>query len=185
MQLKLKNHKANIFEQLPFDNSKQSIVFLPGQEWITEYCRCLILKNCTIVSIFWVLIAGHGFTSGPIVNSIDEHSLFCIDVFDQLDIKEPILIGHSWGGLVALDLSTKVKHKMTICMNIAYPFLVGDMLLDFAKGNLDQAVEFLMKYGIHKFPKTEIKTKGFGTMGSGFYGRKKRPNQITIWNKSC
>ena len=92
---------------------------------------------------------------------------------DQLDIKEPILIGHSWGGLVALDLSTKVEHDMTICMNIAYPFLVGDMLLDFAKGNLDQAVEFLMKYGIHKFPKTEIKTKGFGTMGSGFYGRKK------------
>ena len=30
MQLKLKNHKANIFEQLPFDSSKQSIVFLPG-----------------------------------------------------------------------------------------------------------------------------------------------------------
>ena len=118
-------------------------------------------------------LPGHGYTAGPIVNSIDEHSLFCIDVFDQLDIKEPILIGHSWGGLVALDLSTKVKHKMTICMNIAYPFLVGDMLLDFAKGNLDQAVEFLMKYGIHKFPKTEIKTKGFGTMGSGFYGRKK------------
>ena len=58
-------------------------------------------------------------------------------------------------------------------MNIAYPFLVGDMLLDYAKGNLDQAVEFLMKYGIYKFPKTEIKTKGFGTMGSGFYGRKK------------
>ena len=47
------------------------------------------------------------------------------------------------------------------------------MLLDYAKGNLDQAVEFLMKYGIYKFPKTEIKTKGFGTMGSGFYGRSK------------
>ena len=45
------------------------------------------------------------------------------------------------------------------------------MLLDYAKGNLDQAVEFLMKYGIYKFPKTKIKTKGFGTMGSGFYGR--------------
>ena len=58
-------------------------------------------------------------------------------------------------------------------MNIAYPFLVGDMLLDHAKGNLDQAVEFLTKYGVYKFPKTEIKTKGFGTMGSGFYGRSK------------
>ena len=34
-------------------------------------------------------------------------------------------------------------------------------------------MEFLMKYGVYKFPVIEIKTKGFGTMGSGFYGRKK------------
>ena len=174
MQLKLKNHKANIFEQLPFDSSKQSIVFLPGAGMDHRILSMFSLEELhNSYNILGFDLPGHGYTSGPIVNSIDEHSLFCIDVFDQLDIKEPILIGHSWGGLVALDLSTKVKHKMTICMNIAYPFLVGDMLLDFAKGNLDQAVEFLMKYGIHKFPKTEIKTKGFGTMGSGFYGRKK------------
>ena len=76
------------------------------------------------------------------------------------------------GWIAALDLSLNVSTN-TICMNIAYPFLVGDMLLDYAKGNLDQAVEFLMKYGIYKYPKTEIKTKGFGTMGSGFYGRSK------------
>ena len=62
---------------------------------------------------------------------------------------------------------------MTICMNIAYPFLVGDILLDYAKGNLDQAVEFLMKYGVYKMPETEIKTTGFGVKGSGFYGRAK------------
>ena len=58
-------------------------------------------------------------------------------------------------------------------MNIAYPFLVGDILLDYAKGNLDQAVEFLMKFGIYKMPETEIKTTGFGVKGSGFYGRSK------------
>lgn len=58
-------------------------------------------------------------------------------------------------------------------MNIAYPFLVGDLLLDHAKGNLDQAVEFLTKYGVYKFPEVEIKSAGFGVKGSGFYGRSK------------
>jgi hypothetical protein len=47
------------------------------------------------------------------------------------------------------------------------------MLLDVAKGNLDQAVEFLTKYGVYKFPDVEIKTQGFGVKGSGFYGRAK------------
>tara|TARA_B100001175_G_scaffold210720_1_gene178982 strand:- start:4899 stop:5780 length:882 start_codon:yes stop_codon:yes gene_type:complete len=174
MQLNLKNHKANIFEKQPFDDSKQSIIFLPGAGMDHRILSMFSLEN--IQQSYNVLgfdLPGHGFTSGPIVNSIEDHSVFCIDVLNNLNIKKPIFVGHSWGGLVALDLSTKVEHKMTICMNIAYPFMVGDMLLDYAKGNLDQAVEFLMKYGVYKMPETEIKTKGFGTKGSGFYGRSK------------
>jgi hypothetical protein len=90
-----------------------------------------------------------------------------------MKLKSPIFVGHSWGGLIALDLSLRVKNRMTLCMNIAYPFLVGEMLLDHAKGNLDQAVEFLTKYGVYKFPEVEIKSQGFGVKGSGFYGRSK------------
>tara|TARA_B100001758_G_C18400994_1_gene608985 strand:- start:230 stop:1111 length:882 start_codon:yes stop_codon:yes gene_type:complete len=174
MQLSLKNHKANIFEKYPFDSSKQSIIFLPGAGMDHRILSMFNLENLKDhYNVLGFDLPGHGYTSGPIVNSINDHSLFCVDILKNLNIQKPIIIGHSWGGLIALDLSTKVEHKMTICMNIAYPFMVGDMLLDYAKGNLDQAVEFLMKYGIHKFPKTEIKTKGFGTKGSGFYGRSK------------
>tara|TARA_Y100000996_G_scaffold359040_1_gene300943 strand:- start:829 stop:1710 length:882 start_codon:yes stop_codon:yes gene_type:complete len=174
MQLSLKNHKANIFEKYPFDSSKQSIIFLPGAGMDHRILSMFNLENLKDhYNVLGFDLPGHGYTSGPIVNSINDHSLFCVDILKNLNIQKPIIIGHSWGGLIALDLSTKVEHKMTICMNIAYPFMVGDMLLDYAKGNLDQAVEFLMKYGIHKFPKTEIKTRGFGTKGSGFYGRSK------------
>lgn len=174
MQLNLKNYKANIFEKYPFDGSKTSVIFLPGAGMDHRILSMFDLNGLKDnFNILGFDLPGHGYTSGPIVNSISEHSSFCVEVLNELEIKEPILIGHSWGGLIALDLSTKIEHKMTICMNIAYPFMVGDMLLDHAKGNLDQAVEFLMKYGIYKFPKTEIKTRGFGTMGSGFYGRKK------------
>ena len=174
MQLTLKNHRANIFEKNQFDSKKTSIVFLPGAGMDHRIISMFDLKDLyDQYNILGIDLPGHGYTSGPIVDSIRDHTNFCIDVFNELDISAPIVIGHSWGGLVALDLSTEFQNKMTICMNIAYPFLVGDMLLDYAKGNLDQAVEFLMKYGVYKFPKTEIKTKGFGTMGSGFYGRKK------------
>ena len=174
MQLNLKNHRANIFEKNQFDSKKISIFFLPGAGMDHRIISMFDLEELyDDYNILGIDLPGHGYTSGPIVESIRDHSNFCIEVFNALNIQTPIVIGHSWGGLVALDLSTEFKNKMTICMNIAYPFLVGDMLLDYAKGNLDQAVEFLMKYGVYKFPKTEIKTKGFGTMGSGFYGRKK------------
>ena len=174
MQLNLKNHKANIFEKNSFDSSKTSIVFLPGAGMDHRIVSMFSLESLyEKYNILGIDLPGHGYTSGPIVSSIRDHTNFCIDVFNETDIKSPIVIGHSWGGLVALDLSTEFQNKMTICMNIAYPFLVGDMLLDHAKGNLDQAVEFLTKYGVYKFPKTKIKTKGFGTMGSGFYGRSK------------
>ena len=174
MQLNLKKHRANIFEKSSYDENKPSIVFIPGagmdHRIVSMFEIDPLLESHNILAID---LPGHGYTSGPIFHKIEDHSLFCIDVFEEIKIKDPIVIGHSWGGLVALDLSTKFKNKMTICMNIAYPFLVGEMLLDHAKGNLDQAVEFLTKYGIYKFPEVEIKTKGFGTMGSGFYGRSK------------
>ena len=174
MQINLKNHRAIIFEKNPYDEKKVSIVFVPGAGMDHRIISMFDLEDLyEEYNILGVDLPGHGYTSGPIVDSIRDHTNFCIDVFKEINIKDPIVIGHSWGGLVALDLSTEFQNSMTICMNIAYPFLVGDMLLDYAKGNLDQAVEFLMKYGIYKFPKTEIKTKGFGTMGSGFYGRSK------------
>ena len=56
MQLKLKNHKANIFEQLPFDNSKQSIVFLPGAGMDHRILSMFNLEELHNSLIFWVLI---------------------------------------------------------------------------------------------------------------------------------
>ena len=43
------------------------------------------------------------------------------------------------GGLIALDLSKKIKDSYSILLNTAYPLMVGEILLKDAKGNLDQA----------------------------------------------
>jgi hypothetical protein len=174
MFIQLKNHKAHVFVKNEIDSSKKNLIFLPGAGMDH---RTLSMFKMNTIEVDHNIIAfdlpGHGYTSGPLFKDVESHTDFCIELLEEMNLKDPILMGHSWGGLIALDLSTKVNNKMTICMNIAYPFLVGDLLLDYAKGNLDQAVEFLTKYGVYKFPEVEIKSKGFGIKGSGFYGRSK------------
>ena len=174
MFIQLKSHKAHVFTKNDIDASKSTIVMIPGagmdHRTLSMFKLDKIKDDFNIIAID---LPGHGYTTGPLFNDVGSHTNFCIDLLDELNLKNLIFTGHSWGGLIALDLSTKYQNEMTICMNIAYPFLVGDILLDYAKGNLDQSVEFLMKYGIYKMPKTEIKTTGFGVKGSGFYGRSK------------
>jgi len=174
MFIQLKSHKAHVFTKNDIDPSKSTIVMIPGagmdHRTLSMFKLDKIKDDFNIVAID---LPGHGYTTGPLFNDVASHTNFCVDLLDELNLKNLIFTGHSWGGLIALDLSTKYQNEMTICMNIAYPFLVGDILLDYAKGNLDQSVEFLMKYGIYKIPETEIKTTGFGVKGSGFYGRSK------------
>ena len=174
MFIQLKNHKAHIFIKNEIDPSKENLIFIPGAGMDH---RTISMFNLDTIETDHNIIAfdlpGHGYTSGPLFKDVESHTNFCIELLKEMNIEDPILMGHSWGGLIVLDLSTKINNQMTICMNIAYPFLVGDLLLDYAKGNLDQAVEFLTKYGVYKFPEVEIKSKGFGVMGSGFYGRSK------------
>ena len=174
MFIQLKSHKAHVFTKNDIDPSKSTIVMIPGagmdHRTLSMFKLDKIKDDFNIVAID---LPGHGYTTGPLFNDVGSHTNFCVDLLNELNLKNLIFTGHSWGGLIALDLSTKYQNEMTICMNIAYPFLVGDILLDYAKGNLDQSVEFLMKYGIYKMPETEIKTTGFGVKGSGFYGRSK------------
>ena len=174
MFIQLKNHKAHVYVKNEIDSSKKNLIFIPGAGMDH---RTISMFSMDTIKVDYNIIAfdlpGHGYTSGPLFKDVGSHTNFCIELLEEMDLRDPILMGHSWGGLIALDLSTKIKNKMTICMNIAYPFLVGDLLLDHAKGNLDQAVEFLTKYGVYKFPEVEIKSMGFGVKGSGFYGRSK------------
>lgn len=174
MFIQLKDHKAHVFIKNNLDPSKENFIFIPGagmdHRTLSMFKFGSLEKKYNIIAID---LPGHGYTTGPLIYDVDGHTTFCIELLDHLKLTNNVFAGHSWGGLVALDLSLKVQNNMTICLNIAYPFLVGDILLEHAKGNLDQAVEFLTKYGVYKFPEVNIKTQGFGVKGSGFYGRSK------------
>ena len=147
MFIQLKAHKAHVYSQTEIDPSKKNIVLIPGAGM--DHRTLSMFKLDSIKETHNVIafdLPGHGYTTGPLFTDVESHTDFCIDLLNELNLKDLTLAGHSWGALIALDLSTKYSNEMTVCMNVAYPFTVGDILLDHAKGNLDQAVEFLTKY---------------------------------------
>ena len=88
MQLKLKKHKANIFEKYPFDKTKKSVIFIPGAGMDHRILSMFKLEG--IKNNFNILgfdLPGHGYTSGPIVYSVEEHSSFCIEILTNLKMK--------------------------------------------------------------------------------------------------
>ena len=174
MQIEIEGHKAYIHTEKDIDINLESIILIPGAGMDHRIAKMFdfnsVSKKHNLISID---LPGHGFTPGPALTSIEDHTDFCIKVLSKLGITNPIIAGHSMGGLIALNLSLEIDVKQTILINTSYPLAVGEMLLDHAKGNLDQASEFFTKYGVVNIPETEIKSKGFGVMGSGFYGRSK------------
>ena len=77
--------------------------------------RTISMFNLDSIEIDHNIIAfdlpGHGYTSGPLFKDVESHTNFCIELIEKMNLKDPILMGHSWGGLIALDLSTKINNK--------------------------------------------------------------------------
>ena len=93
MQINLKNHRANIFEKNPYDEKKVSIVFVPGAGMDHRIISMFDLEALyEEYNILGIDLPGHGYTSGPIVDSIRDHTNFCIDVFKEINIKKPIVV---------------------------------------------------------------------------------------------
>jgi pimeloyl-ACP methyl ester carboxylesterase len=172
MFINLENHKAHLYVHNELENSSGTILLIPGAGM--DYRMGMMINLNNLYSNFNVLsvdLPGHGFTSGPLKYTIEELSDFCISIILNLEIDNLILIGHSMGGLVALDISSKINNNMTILMNTSYPLQVGEQLLQHAKNNLDQAGEFLTKYGTFNIPEVTLKAGVFGSLGASFYNK--------------
>ena len=95
------------------DNSKDTIVFLHGSGlshivWsLTE--QFFSSKNFNVLSID---LPGHGNSEGPCLDSIEKITDWLEKVFEKLNLKNLILVGHSQGCLEAIEYSFKYKKRL-------------------------------------------------------------------------
>ena len=131
-------------------NSRDTIVFLHGSGlshivWsLTE--QFFSNKNFNVLSID---LPGHGNSEGPCLNSIEKIADWLEKVFEELKLKNIILVGHSQGCLEALEYSFKYKDriKKIVFVGSSYRMPVNKDLIDLALDGDSDAVKLMMKWG--------------------------------------
>ena len=132
------------------ENSKDTIVFLHGSGlshivWsLTE--QFFSNKNFNVLSID---LPGHGNSEGPCLDSIEKIADWLEKVFEELKLKNIILVGHSQGCLEALEYSFKYKDRLKkiVFVGGSYRMPVNKDLIDLASDGNSDAVKLMMKWG--------------------------------------
>ena len=132
------------------ENSKDTIVFLHGSGlshivWsLTE--QVFSNKNFNVLSID---LPGHGNSEGPCLDSIEKIADWLEKVFEELKLKNIILVGHSQGCLEALEYSFKYKDRLKkiVFVGSSYRMPVNKDLIDLALDGDSDAVKLMMKWG--------------------------------------
>ena len=131
------------------DKNKDSIVFLHGSGlshivWsLTE--QYLSNQDYNVLSID---LPGHGNSEGKSLKSIEEISNWLEKVFNELNISDLTIIGHSQGCLEALEYYSKYSKRVNrlVFVGGSYKMPVNQDLIDLAKDGDNQAVKLMMKW---------------------------------------
>ena len=131
-------------------NSKDTIVFLHGSGlshivWSLSE-QFFSNKNFNVLSID---LPGHGNSEGPCLDSIEKIADWLEKVFEELKLKNIILVGHSQGCLEALEYSFKYKDRLKkiVFVGSSYRMPVNKDLIDLALDGDSDAVKLMMKWG--------------------------------------
>ena len=131
------------------DSSKDTIVFLHGSGlshivWsLTE--QFFSSKKFNVISID---LPGHGNSEGPCLDSIEKIADWLEKVFEKLNLKNLVIIGHSQGCLEALEYSFKYKERLKkmVLIGGSYRMPVNKDLIDLASNGDSDAVKLMMKW---------------------------------------
>ena len=131
------------------DKKKETIILLHGSGFshivwsLTE--QYLSNQDYNVMSID---LPGHGNSGGKSLKSIEEISNWLEKVFNELNILNITIIGHSQGCLEALEYYSKYSKrvKRLVFVGGSYKMPVNKDLIDLAEDGDDEAIKLMMKW---------------------------------------
>tara|TARA_B110000444_G_C18637183_1_gene499676 strand:+ start:56 stop:832 length:777 start_codon:yes stop_codon:yes gene_type:complete len=95
-------------------------------------------------------LPGHGLNQSKSFSSISEMSSLINNLLKKLPQKNIILIGHSMGSLICLDVASlnSAKLKKVILVGISYPMSVSKDLLNKSKKNQAEAINDMIQWSL-------------------------------------
>lgn len=129
-----------------FDPALPTIVFLHGGEhdhsvWILQ-SRYMAHHGYSVLALD---LPGHMRSAGPALTTIESMAEKIASALKACGAERLLLVGHSMGSLIALELAPALGEKVcgVVLVATAFPMHVSDALLDATKSSAPQAMEMI------------------------------------------
>ncbi len=130
------------------------LVFLHGFCETHQIWDSLVDRLSSHFTIFLIDLPGFGASQPwPEVNSIDEVANSVANELDSFKVRNPVVIGHSLGGYVALAMQ-RAKPGFSAGIVLFHSTIFADSAEK--KSNRDKTIEFVIEHGVAPFVKTFV-----------------------------
>ena len=115
-------------------------------------------------------LPGHGRSSGAPPASVAEAAASVLGLLDDLQVTEAVLVGHSWGSLIALHAASLDPQRVVqvVLVGTAFPMPVSPALLEMSVSAPDKAIDMVNTFS-HSTLCAAVPGQG-ANVGSWTYG---------------
>ncbi len=130
----------------PFTIDKPCIIFIHGaggdhSVWVLQ-ARYFAHHGFAVLAID---LPGHGRSDPPLLESVPDMATWLLRLMDCAGVARAILVGHSVGGLVALEATAQAPERIDslAMLGVNFPMAVHDDLLGRTAANDHQALDLI------------------------------------------
>ena len=133
----------------PFDAAKPSIIFIHG---VLNDHSVWILQTRYLAHHGWNVLAvdlpGHCRSAGEPLATVEAAADFILALMDAAGLEKAVLIGHSFGSLVALEAAARAPDRIRqlVLVGTAFPMKVSPALLDWSLHEPMKALEMVNQF---------------------------------------
>ncbi|RZL65089.1 MAG: alpha/beta hydrolase [Variovorax sp.] len=131
------------------DAAKPTVVFIHG---VLNDHSVWILQSRWFANHGWNVLAvdlpGHCKSAGAPPASVEDAAQFVIALLDTAGVDKAVLVGHSFGSLIALEAAARAPGRVThlAMVGTAYPMVVSPALLDGALNDPQRAIAMVNNF---------------------------------------
>lgn len=133
----------------PFDPAQPTMVFIHGvlndhSVWALQ-SRYFAHHGFNVLAVD---LPGHGRSTGKPPASVPQAAATVLALLDELQVLHAVLVGHSWGSLIALHAASQQPERIRqlVLAGTAFPMKVSPALLELSASAPDKAIDMVNRF---------------------------------------